>query len=103
MTDGCVHLLYNNSLKFHQLAAGQLLSVQPGSVRKRQAVHHIQNHTCRVTLLQPASWVVGFCQPSSLRPLGATYKHFVARIVYTVHRAGTTSMYMYLRKKEVDI
>jgi hypothetical protein len=29
MTDGCVHLLYNSSWKFHQLAAGQLLSGQP--------------------------------------------------------------------------
>jgi hypothetical protein len=29
MTDGCVHLLYNISWKFLQLAAGQLLSGQP--------------------------------------------------------------------------
>ncbi len=29
MTDGCVHLLYNSSCKFHQLAAGQPLSEQP--------------------------------------------------------------------------
>ncbi len=29
MRDGCVHLLYNNSWKFHQLAARQLLSGQP--------------------------------------------------------------------------
>ncbi len=29
MTDGCVLLLYNSSWKFHQPAAGQLLSVQP--------------------------------------------------------------------------
>ncbi len=29
MTDGCVHVLYNSSWKFHQLAAGQLLSRQP--------------------------------------------------------------------------
>ncbi len=29
MTDDCVHLLYNISWKFHQLAAGQLLSWQP--------------------------------------------------------------------------
>ncbi len=29
MTDGCEHLLYNSSWKFHQLAAGQLLLGQP--------------------------------------------------------------------------
>jgi len=29
MTDGCVHLLFNSSWKFYQLAAGQLLSGQP--------------------------------------------------------------------------
>ncbi len=28
MTDGCAHLQYNSSWKFHQLAAGQLLSWQ---------------------------------------------------------------------------
>ncbi len=28
LTDSCVHLLYNSSWKFHQLAAGQLLSGQ---------------------------------------------------------------------------
>jgi hypothetical protein len=44
---GCVHLLYNISWKSHQLAAGQLLHGQ--AVRP---VHHITNHTCRVTLLQ---------------------------------------------------
>jgi hypothetical protein len=40
------------------LAAGQLMSGQPGTVRNRQAVwpvHHLkQNDTCRVTLLQQA-------------------------------------------------
>jgi hypothetical protein len=34
MMDGCVHLLYNNSWKFHQLAVGQLLSGQPVRYRK---------------------------------------------------------------------
>jgi hypothetical protein len=32
------------------------------------AVHHIQNHTCRVTLLQQAKQAAVLCQPSSLRP-----------------------------------
>jgi hypothetical protein len=73
LTDGCVHLLYNNSSwKFYQFAARQLLSRQPCStVRKRQAVrpvHHVQYHTCRVTLLLPARWAAVFGQPSSLRP-----------------------------------
>jgi hypothetical protein len=50
----CVHLLYNRSWKFHQLAAPVRAT---GTVRKRQAVrpfHHIQSHTCRVTLLHAA-------------------------------------------------
>jgi hypothetical protein len=71
MTDGCVHLLYNSSWKFHQLAAGQLLSGQSGTVRKRQAVrpgHHVQSHTCRVTLLQPARRAAVLGQPSSYGP-----------------------------------
>ncbi len=34
MTDGYVDLLYNSSWKFHQLAAGQLLSGQPVGYRK---------------------------------------------------------------------
>jgi hypothetical protein len=29
MTDGCVHLLYNSSWKFHQFAVGKLLSGKP--------------------------------------------------------------------------
>jgi hypothetical protein len=60
MTDGCVHLqqlVVYSSWKFHQLAAGQPLSGQPvryGKGRRYTAGHHIQNHTRRVTLLQPA-------------------------------------------------
>jgi hypothetical protein len=40
-------------------------------VRNRQAerpIHHVQNHTCRVTLLQPARRAAVSGQPSSLRP-----------------------------------
>jgi hypothetical protein len=40
-------------------------------VRKRQYVgpfHHVQNYTCRVTLLQPARRAAELDQPSSLRP-----------------------------------
>jgi hypothetical protein len=41
-----------------------------GAVRKRQRVryvHHVQNHTCRVTLLQQARRAAVLDQPSSLR------------------------------------
>jgi hypothetical protein len=34
LTDGCVHLLYKNSWKFHQFAAGQLLSGKTVQYRK---------------------------------------------------------------------
>ncbi len=51
MTDGCVHLLYNSSWKFNQLAAGQLLSGQPvrygkaGSMdRPSQCKSHLPGH-----------------------------------------------------------
>ncbi len=42
-----------------------------GPVRKRQVVrpvHHVQNHTCRVTPLHPARRAAVLDQPSSLRP-----------------------------------
>jgi hypothetical protein len=42
-----------------------------GTVRKRQAewpVHLVQNHTCRVTLLQPARRAAMLGHHSSLRP-----------------------------------
>ncbi len=71
MTDGCVHLLYNNSWKFHQLAAMQLLSGQPvryGKGRWYCPSITYKNHTCRVTLLQPARRAVVLGQSSSLRP-----------------------------------
>ncbi len=68
---GCVHLLYNSSIKIHQLAARQLLSGQPvryGKGGRSRPVHHVQNHTCRVTLLQPARRAAVLGQPSSLWP-----------------------------------
>jgi hypothetical protein len=49
-----VYIYYNSSWEFHQLAAGQLLSGQPVRFGKERPVHHVQNHTCQVTLLQPA-------------------------------------------------
>ncbi len=57
-------------------AAGNSISSQLGSsratgtVRKRQVirpVHHVQNYTCRVTLLQLARRAAVLVQPSSLR------------------------------------
>jgi hypothetical protein len=66
-----VHLLYNRSWKFHQLAAGQLLSGQPVwyvKGRRKRPVHYVKNHTCRVTLLQPARRAAVIGQPSSLWP-----------------------------------
>ncbi len=63
---------------YYKIAAGNSVSSQLGSscqgtgtVRKRQAVrpvHHVQNHTCRVTLLQPPRRAAVLGQPSSLRP-----------------------------------
>ncbi len=47
MTDGCVHLLYNSCRKFHQLAAGQLLSGQP--VRYGKARRYGQSITFKIT------------------------------------------------------
>ncbi len=64
LTDGCVHLTLNSSQKFHQLAAGQLLSGQP--VLFGQA--GVTNQTCPVTLLQPARKAAVLGQPSRLRP-----------------------------------
>ncbi len=38
------------------------------AMRSLRPVHHIQNHTCPVTLLQPARRAAVLDQPSSLRP-----------------------------------
>jgi hypothetical protein len=64
MTVGCVHLLYNNA---GNSISSQLGSSSTSTVRKRQTlrpIHHVQNHTCRVTFFQTS--VLG--QHSSLRP-----------------------------------
>ncbi len=61
-----------------------------GTVRKRQAVrpvHHIQNHICRVTLLQLARRAAVLDQPSSIRPHWCT--------------VSTTEMNKYRRKSRV--
>ncbi len=47
MSDGCVHLLYNCSWKFHQLAAGQFLSGQP--VRYGKGRRHAPYFTYKIT------------------------------------------------------
>jgi hypothetical protein len=56
-----LHFLYNSSWKFHQLIAGhcgQLLSGQPVRYGTKKAGGTARpsrtNHTCRVSLLQPA-------------------------------------------------
>jgi hypothetical protein len=48
------YYMYNSSWKYHQLAAGQLLSGLPVPRQAVRTVHHVQNNTCQVTLLQPA-------------------------------------------------
>jgi hypothetical protein len=70
MMDGYVH--------FYLPAAGNSISAQlgtpvraTGTVWKRQAlrpVHHVQNHTSLVTLLQPARRAAVLGQPSSIGP-----------------------------------
>ncbi len=47
------------------------LVMASGTVRKRQAVrpvHHVRNHICRLTLLQPARRTAVLGLPYSLRP-----------------------------------
>jgi hypothetical protein len=76
MTDGCVHLLYNNSCKFHQLAAGQPLSEQP--VRSGKA-----GGTGRPT--EHKSHLPGHCPPAKLsRLLCRTSFHYDSSLVKTV-------------------
>jgi len=53
MTDGCVHLLYNSSWKFHQLGAGQLLSGQP--VRYGKGRRYGLSITYKITSAGPLS------------------------------------------------
>ncbi len=70
----------NISWKSHQHAARLLLSGHPETVRKRQAVwpvHHVQNYTCWVTLLQPARRAAVLDQPSSLWPHWPTHKYML--------------------------
>ncbi len=63
--------IFNSSWKFHQLAAVQLMSGQLVRCGKKQVVwpvHRVQNHTCRVALLQPARRAAELSQLSILRP-----------------------------------
>ncbi len=63
----CTFTIYKSSWKFHQHAAASARAT--GTVRKRQAVppvHHVQNHTCWVTLLQRVSSEFVFEQVCSL-------------------------------------
>jgi hypothetical protein len=69
MTDCCLHFLYISRWKCHKLEAGQQLL--PGQTvwyckAGGMDVHHVQNHTCFVTLLQPASRTAVLGEPSSL-------------------------------------
>ncbi len=57
MTDGCVHLLYNISQKFHQLTAGQLLSGKP--VRYGKGRQYSPSITYKITHAGSRS----FCEP----------------------------------------
>ncbi len=72
MTDGGVHVCtIQHQLKILSAKSWAAPISATGTVRKRQAawtVHHVQNHTCRVTLLQPAKRAAMLGQPSSLRP-----------------------------------
>ncbi len=73
--DGCEYLLYISSWKFPPARSWAAPVSATGTVQKRQAVrpvHHVQNHTCRVTLLQPARRAAVLGQPSSLRCLIGT-------------------------------
>jgi hypothetical protein len=59
-------LLYNSSWKFHHLES----MAAPVRINPWQAVspvHHIPNHTCRVTLFQPARWAAVLGRAYSLR------------------------------------
>ncbi len=53
MSDGCVHLLYNSSMEFHQLAARQLLSGQ--SVRCGKGGRYGPSITYTITPAGPLS------------------------------------------------
>ncbi len=70
MTDGCVHLLHK-LLEIPSARSRTAPVRETGTVRKMPAVrpvHHVQNHTCRVTLLQPVSRATVLGQHSRFRP-----------------------------------
>jgi hypothetical protein len=70
MTDGSVHLLYNSScMDIPSNCNWAALVRATCTVQKRQAVrsvHRVQNHTCRITLLQTAGRAAVLGEPSSL-------------------------------------
>ncbi len=72
MTDGCVHLLFNSSYKFSQLAAWQLLSGQPirygKSRRYGPSIMYKITPAGSLSLLQPARRAAVLGQPFILRP-----------------------------------
>jgi hypothetical protein len=71
MTDACVHILIQQQLEIPSDRSWGAPVRATGAVWKRQAVqtiHHVQNHTCRVTVLQPARRATVLGQPSSLWP-----------------------------------
>ncbi len=61
----CVRLLYNSSL---EIPSARSWAALVRAIRTVRPVHHVQNHTCRVTLFQPARRAAVLDQPSSLRP-----------------------------------
>ncbi len=64
---GCVHILYNSSWKFHQFAAGQLLSGLPVQYGKGGCIARTsctKSHLS-VTFLQPARRAAVLGQPST--------------------------------------
>jgi hypothetical protein len=74
MTDCCVLYIYYITAARYSITVARSFAAPvraTGTVRKRQAVRTVQNHICRLTLLQPArpaKRAAGLGQPSSLRP-----------------------------------
>jgi hypothetical protein len=67
-----------------------------GTVGKRQAVrpvHHVQNHTCRVTLLQLAMRAAVSARPSSL--FASLVTHVNLNITHTVYSLSMSLPYFY--------
>ncbi len=66
----CIAAGYSISTPLGSFCQGNRYGTGPEQVAVRP-VHHVQNHTCLVTLLQPARLAAVLSQPSSLRLHGA--------------------------------